>query len=292
MLRPNPPAEVVVDARLVRRLLRAQHPDLADLPLRRLGSGWDTEVFRLGRELVVRVPRRELGARLLAAELLWLPALAPGLPLPVPEPVREGRPGPDLRWPWSVCAYVPGRPVGAAPLSGGHGQVAAAQLAGFLGALHRPAPADAPRSTYRGVPLQHRTDAAVEAMAVLDAATRARAEASWGRACQRPAHAGPDLWLHGDLHGLNVLARRGRITGIIDFGDLCAGDPATDLACAWLLLDAPARHAMREALRVDEDRWERGRGWALYLGLMFLRHSEGSPVSAAIGERAVREVLG
>jgi len=143
MSMPVPPAEIRVDARLVRRLLRAQHPDLADLPLRRIGTGWDTVVHRLGAELTVRLPRRELGGRLVANELRWLPRLAAVvLPMPVPEPVRAGVPSPEVPWPWSVCRYVPGRPVGSRGLAG---ERPARQLAGFLRALHIPAPDEAPR---------------------------------------------------------------------------------------------------------------------------------------------------
>jgi aminoglycoside phosphotransferase (APT) family kinase protein len=100
------------------------------------------------------------------------------------------------------------------------------------------------------------------------------------------------MWLHGDLHGLNVLAVRGSISGVIDFGDLCAGDPATDLACGWLLLDHQGRRRMREVLDVGDAAWARGQGWALFLGLMFLAHSADSPVNGAIGRRTLGEVLG
>ena len=76
---------------MARRLVRTQHPDLAHLPVRPLGSGWDTEVHLLGSELVVRLPRRPLGAQLLAKELAWVPRL-PDLPLPSPRPIRAGEP--------------------------------------------------------------------------------------------------------------------------------------------------------------------------------------------------------
>jgi aminoglycoside phosphotransferase (APT) family kinase protein len=99
------------------------------------------------------------------------------------------------------------------------------------------------------------------------------------------------VWLHGDLHGLNVLAVRGRLSGVLDFGDLCAGDPATDLACGWLLLDRPGRERMREVLAVGDATWARGRGWALFFGLMFLAHSVDSPVNGAIGRRTLSQVL-
>lgn len=291
MRAPIPAAEVDVDAHLVRRLLRDQHPDLADRRLRRIGTGFDNVVYRLGSDLTVRVPRRELGARLLGTELRWVPELAAGLPLPVPTPVRAGDPTEFYPWPWAVCVHVPGRPPGATAFTGVAGIRAALALAAFLGAMHVPAPSDAPRSPFRGVPLALRNDSVARALASAPVAQRSRIERGWEEALRVPLHEGPDLWLHGDLHGLNVLAVRGRISGILDFGDLCAGDPATDLACGWLLLDQQGRQRMREVLAVGDAAWARARGWALFFGLMFLAHSADSRLNAAIGRRTLSQVL-
>lgn len=288
---PVPAAEVHVDTRLVRHLLRTQFPDLAELPLRRVGSGWDTVVIRVGRDLVVRVPRRELGAVLIESELRWLPELAPRLPLPVPVPLRAGSPTDQYPWRWSVCRYLPGRPLGADRLVGRDGLRAADSLAEFLAALHRPAPADAPRHGIRGVPLAHRAERFLECLPAVPSGMVSEVRREWDALVAVPAHAGPDLWLHGDLHPLNVLVRRGRISGVIDFGDLSAGDPATDLACAWLLLDAPARQRLRAELGVDDDRWQRGRGWALFLSVMFLVHSAESATKERMGMTGLAEVL-
>ncbi len=288
---PIPAAEAPVDARLVRRLLADQLPDLAGRPVRHLGTGWDTEVYRLGDDLVVRMPRRELGATLLAREVAWLPHVAPGLPLAVSAPVATGGPGLGYPWLWAVCRYVPGRPLGAHALTGAAGARAADVLAGFLRALHRPAPAEAPRSGFRGVALEQRAPDVQRVMAAAPRALRPGLRRAWDQALAAGPHLGPDLWLHGDLHGLNVLAACGRITGIIDFGDLCAGDPATDLAVGWLTLDAPARDRLACALGVDAEAWQRGRGWAVLLGLMFLAHSDQVPQNAEIGLRALAEVL-
>jgi aminoglycoside phosphotransferase (APT) family kinase protein len=282
---------VDVDAHLVRRLLRDQHPDLADRRLRRIGTGFDNVVYRLGPDLTVRVPRRALGARLLGTELRWVPELAPGLPLPVPTPVRAGGPTEFYPWPWAVCVHVPGRPPGATAFTGVAGIRAALALAAFQGALHVPAPSGAPRSPFRGVPLALRNDSVAQALASAPSAERSRIEEGWEEALRAPLHQGPDVWLHGDLHGLNVLAMRGRISGILDFGDLCAGDPATDLACGWLLLDGQGRQRMREVLAVGDAAWARARGWALFFGLMFLAHSADSPLNAAIGRRTLSQVL-
>jgi aminoglycoside phosphotransferase (APT) family kinase protein len=290
MISPIPAAEVEVDAGLVRRLLRDQHPDLAERRLQRIGTGWDTEVFRLGADLTVRVPRRELGARAIETELRWVPQLAGALPLPVPTPLRAGGPTDYYPWRWAVCVHVPGRVCADVPFTGHAGQRAAATLAGFLHALHVPAPAQAPRSAFRGVPLDHRSESVAAALPSLPRGLRGRVARVWDEALGAGDHTAGDVWLHGDLHGLNVLATRGRISGVIDFGDLCAGDPATDLASAWLLLDSPGREQMRAALDVDDAAWMRGRGWAAFFGLMFVAHSADSPINASIGHRALGEV--
>ena len=291
MRRTVPPAEVVVDARLARRLLRAQHPDLAGLPLRRIGTGWDNVVFRLGSDLCVRMPRRELGAQLIATEARWLPSLATGLPLQVPTPLRTGEPGEGYPWHWTVCTYVPGRPLGAQSLRGDVGLRAAEDLARFLTALHLPAPAGAPANPYRGVPLGQRDDSVAPALAECEDMVRPRLEQVWWRAVAAPGFAGRPSWLHGDLHSLNVLVDRGRVTGVIDFGDMCAGDPATDVSVAWLVLDRDARALFRRRAAVDHATWQRARGWALFFGLMFAQHSVDAPVNASIGRRVLQQVL-
>jgi aminoglycoside phosphotransferase (APT) family kinase protein len=198
-------------------------------------------VHRLGAELTVRLPRRELGGRLVANELRWLPRLAAlVLPMPVPEPVRAGEPDSAFPWPWSVCRYVPGRPVGSRGLPG---TTPGRELASFLRALHAPAPDEAPRNPWRGVPLVQRAGSVREALPAVPQPERRAATGLWEQALEVGEHDGPPLWLHGDLHGFNVLTGRDRITGVVDFGDLCVGDPATDLAGVWMVLDAHGRGA-------------------------------------------------
>ena len=103
---------------------------------------------------------------------------------------------------------------------------------------------------------------------------------------------------HGDLHPANILVHRGRISGVIDFGDITAGDPAADLSVAWMLPPADCRGAFRDAYRAasghadSDDTWARARGWALALSLAFLAHSADNPLIAAIGHRTIGAVLG
>lgn len=287
----RPAAEVEVDAALVRRLLGEQAPDLADLPLVEVASGWDNVIYRLGNLLSVRLPRREAAATLIEHEQRWLPMLADRLPLPIPAPVRIGRPGGGYPWSWSVCPWLEGAPAADAPPD--DASVAAVQLGEFLAALHTPAPPDAPANPYRGVPLPDRAQATqgrIEQMS--EAIDGPAVQRCWEELAATSPWTGPPLWLHGDLHPLNVLVRDGRVSAVIDFGDVTAGDPAADLSVAWMLLDPSARRAFRAAVgAVDDDTWQRARGWAVSLALAYLASSADSPTLARIGRETLAAAL-
>src|SRR5215467_9719292 len=286
-----PAAEVDIPPELVRRLLAAQQPDLAHLPLEVMAHGWDNLLYRLGDKLVVRLPRRAVAARLAEHEQRWLPVLAPRLPLPVPAPVRAGRAGLGYPWPWSVIPFLPGRIAARNPPADLRG--AAVSLGRFLAALHAPAPPDAPANPYRGIPLADRGAAVTQHLTVLGSLVDPRAvRHAWERAVAAPAWDGPPVWLHGDLHPANILVDRGRISAVIDFGDLTSGDPATDLAVAWMLFRAEERAIFWQAYgQADDHTRARARGWALSLALVFLTHSADNPLIAGIGKHTFREVL-
>ncbi|GAA4899256.1 aminoglycoside phosphotransferase family protein [Streptomonospora salina] len=251
---------------LVRSLLRDQHPDLAELELRAVDGGWDNRLWRLGPELAVRMPRTEHAPALLRTEQTWLPTLANRLPLPTPAPVRIGEPSHLFAHTWTVARWVGGEPADRAPVTRTD---AAETLAEFLRALHAPAPADAPTNPARGVPLaglHEGTDRWFEAIADHPGAGGARD--IWEQALAAPAWQGAPLWLHGDLHPANVVVRDGTLAGVIDFGDMCAGDPATDLSAAWILLPAGAARRFFDAYgKTDEATVARARGWAVLRAL-------------------------
>ena len=293
----TPLAEVDVTPELARALLAAQHPDLADLPITPFGSGFDNVMLRLGDELALRLPRREMSVPLVQYELRWLPLLAPRLPLPIPAPVREGVPGEGYPWPWSVVRWIDGEPADVAPPAD---PVATADVLGrFLSALHEPAPADAPVNPYRGVPLAARADemhtrldALATPVAGVVAHDTVRAEVA--AAIALPYWDGPPLWLHGDLHPRNILVSEGAISGIIDFGDITSGDPATDLAVVWMLLPSDVHHRFRTAYGpIDDTTWQRARAWALFFAifLAFVAQRDGDPARAATATAPLARVF-
>jgi len=285
-----PIAEVDIGAPLVRALLDEQCPELAGLKIIELAAGWDNAVFRLGEELTVRLPRRALAATLVEHEQRWLPGLAATLPLPIPSPVRIGRPGAGYPWSWSVCRWLPGAIALRAPPVDPF--EAAETLGAFLSALHREAPPDAPASSFRGVPLAQREGAvrqrAAQLADVIDAGAVLKC---WAELSSAPTWSGPPLWLHGDLHPANVLVHEGRVSAVIDFGDITSGDPATDLAVVWMMFPAEARPVFRTAAgNHDDATWARARAWALSLALAYLARSADNPMFARLGADVLQAV--
>jgi GrpB-like predicted nucleotidyltransferase (UPF0157 family)/aminoglycoside phosphotransferase (APT) family kinase protein len=288
-------AERTIDAELVRALLREQHEDLTGLPLNEGLSGWDNEMFRLGEQLAVRLPRRATAATLTRNEQHWLPQLSARLPLPIPAPIRIGRPSSHFQWPWSVVPWLAGTPALRATV---FDQGAITEPLGmFLQSLHRPAPADAPRNPWRGVPLAARTELLHRDVGRLgDEVDRDAVFTLWDRALGAGEWSGPPLWIHGDLHPGNLLVDNGRLSAVVDFGDLTSGDPATDFSVAWMLLSPRHRDRFRAAVRpasnpVDDDTWLRARGWALALGIAYRASSRDDDWLAELGKTTIAAAL-
>jgi len=276
---------------LARALIAAQMADLAHLPLRRLaGGGTDNVIYRLGRDLLIRFPRRPVAEAEIAGLRAWLPGLAPGLGLRAPLILRCGAPGLGYPFAWTICQWLPGRDAFAAPPEG---MRAARDLAGFLQGLQAlPAPAGAPR---RGE--ADRIDLILAGLPPFIAAFAGEADPGLlrdlvARAAGIPAFAGRPVWVHGDLHPLNLLTWRGRLTSVIDWGGLGLGDPAMDLMPGWTLFDATARESFRRAMNPDPDAWARGRALALAKAVMAIPYyRQSNPVFHAVMRRTLRRVI-
>ncbi|WP_432991080.1 aminoglycoside phosphotransferase family protein [Dactylosporangium sp. CA-233914] len=261
--------DIKIDQELVRSLLDDQHPDLAGLEIREVDGGWDNMMWRLGDELAVRLPRLTRAPALMRSEQRWLPALAPHLPLPVPTPVRVGEPSALFPETWTVTSWVAGVPADQEPISRPD---AADSLAKFLRALHRAAPDEAPANPTHGGALQTHANGIEGWLAVLasdEHATAARRV--WDDAVAAPEWDRAPSWIHGDLHPANVVVADGTLSGVIDFGELCAGDPAADLAAAWVLLPAGTAPRFLDAYGIADDAMiRRARGWAVLRALVLI----------------------
>jgi aminoglycoside phosphotransferase (APT) family kinase protein len=288
----TPAAEFAIDATLVAGLLADQHPDLAHLPLQEVDAGWDNALFRLGERLAVRLPRRAVAAPLILHEQRWLPHLAGQLTLPIPVPLHVGIPALGYPWYWSIVPWLSG------VAADQHAPDAAQTrpFAAFLRSLHVSATADVPANPFRGVPLQQRATAVEERMQRLASTTSLitpQIWQLWQEALLAPLDV-PSTWLHGDLHPRNVLVEHGIITGIIDWGDITAGDPATDLAAIWMLfVDSDARQQALAAYGdLSEATLKRARGWAVLFGVMLLDSGLiDNPRNAVIGAQILQRVV-
>ncbi|KQM81993.1 hypothetical protein ASE68_00600 [Agromyces sp. Leaf222] len=305
-----PEPDLHVDEELARRLVAAQHPDLV-APVRRVANGWDNVMFRLGDELAVRMPRRELAVQLMLHEQRWLPELAAGLPVPLPAPVRVGRPAPELGYdvPWSIVPWLPGS--AALAFDAADRDAAAPELAEFVVAFGRAAPGDAPVNPFRGVPLAARDASVRTRLATGRVAEPDAVSLVWERSLAASVWAQPPVWLHGDLHPGNLLLHaHGGLAAVVDFGDLTSGDPATDLATAWLTFGPSGREAFRRridelvgaaasaadlavggAAGLDDATWERARGWALVMATAMVDATDAHSPLGRLGARVIEEIV-
>lgn len=288
--------ELAIDLPLVRRLLAGQFPHWADLPIEPVHSaGTDNAIYRLGDDLAIRLPRIEWATRQVDKEHEWLPRLAPFLPLAIPVPLAKGIPDEGYPWHWSISPWLEGESVTIERIA--DLRQAASDLARFVTALQQIDPAGGPppgeHNFGRGEPLARRGNRTREAIHALDGMLDTdAATAAWDAAVQVPAWQGPPVWIHGDLIAGNLLAVRGRLSAVIDFGGLGVGDPACDLMVAWTLLSGESRETFRAALSVDDAAWARGRGWALSWALIFIPYYfNTNPVGVRDAWRTIEEVL-
>ena len=288
--------EIPTDAPLVKRLLTAQFPRWADLSIKPVPSGGtDNALYRLGADMLVRLPRIDWALGQVHKEHEWLPKLAPFLPLEVPVPLAKGTPDSGYPWHWSIYRWIDGENMSID--SAKSPRQAAVDLAGFVRALQQVDSAEGPPpqnpDSSRGIPLIRRDADVRNALSALaNAVDPAAGIAVWESAVRAPEWKGSPVWIHGDLQSGNLLFREGKLRAVIDFGCLAVGDPASDVMAAWLFLSKDTRGQFREALQVDDDTWARARGWALSVGLIALPYyRETNPALAAIASRAISETL-
>ena len=291
-------AGITVD--LVSRLIAAQFPQWADLPVRPVDEdGWDNATFRLGETMSVRLPSAEHYVEAVEKEHRWLPILARELPLPIPVPLGMGKPGSDYPMPWSVYQWIDGDPVtddNAADMC-----QFAADLADFLAALYRIDPADGPlpgqHNWFRGGPLDVYDDETQEELVALNGHIDTNLAAEIWQAALASTFDGPPVWFHGDAQPGNLLIENGRLSAVIDFGTCGIGDPSCDATIAWTFLSGESSKIFKARLPVDSATWVRGRGWAIWKAMKVLvmelaDDSEDAAFTTQVIEKIMADHLG
>jgi aminoglycoside phosphotransferase (APT) family kinase protein len=268
-------AEHLVDERLVRELV-GQFPELAVGSLEPLSEGWDRSVWLVDDAFVFGFPRRAIVVPGVEREIAFLPRLASLLPLAIPVPVYLGRATADYPWPFFGSALVPGEESGRAALDDARRTELGVEFARFLRRLHS---ADvAAELGVDALPLDsnQRADMTQRVPKTRTALRELRGVGLWREPPQlaglldraerlQPAVVPPAV-VHGDLHFRHLLVDRGHASGVIDWIDLCRGDPAIDLQILWSFVPPDGRSAFLDAYGpVSDDQLVRARVVALSL---------------------------
>jgi aminoglycoside phosphotransferase (APT) family kinase protein len=286
---------VEIDAALVARLVRSQFPQWSSLPITAAEpNGWDNRTFRLGPDLLVRLPSAQSYADQVRKEHRWLPVLAPQLPLPIPVPVAMGEPTEGYPWNWSVYRWLDGVPASTADID--DLTDFAETLADFLCCLERidptGGPEPGPHNFFRAGLLENYDAETRDAIAAVQDLIDPKLPTAVWEAGLAAAWHGPPVWVHGDVAAGNLLVREGRLAAVIDFGSSGIGDPACDLTIAWTFLSGKSREAFRAALPLDTGTWARGRSWALWKAMIiYAGNQDTDPAVAAEARQVIDDVL-
>jgi len=289
------PSPAAINADLARRLVAAQFPHWAHLPVKPVAvSGWDNRTFHLGESMSIRLPSAAHYVAQVAKEQRWLPMLAPRLPLPIPAPLAQGKPDTNYPWSWSVYQWIEGETASLQTIA--DLPEFAADLVRFLTALQQIDPAGGPtpgqHNFYRGESLEVYSAETHSALTALTGQIDTPAAAAVWQAALAARWDGRPVWVHGDIAAGNLLVQNGRLSAVIDFGSSAVGDPACDLTIAWTLFSGASRDAFRSGLALPLAAWARARGWALWKALItLLEYRQTDQQKAASARNVINEVL-
>lgn len=281
--------DITIDEALVRALLAEQFPQLDATSARLLGVGWDNAVWVVEGQWAFRFPHRQIAIPGVERELAFLPRLAPLLAVPIPVPRFVGRPSERFPWPFFGAPLLPGREPADASLMAADRARLGLGIARFLRALHMPATRDAvdaeralPVDPTRRADMPFRVTRTRERLdAITDLAPESRDAAERILvAAEGLAPSTNEVLLHGDLHVRHVLVDRGELSGVIDWGDVCVGDPSVDLLFVWSVLPPDVREAFFEEYgQVDDATRMRARVLAIMLSavLALYARDQGKP---------------
>ena len=287
--------KILIDARLVHRLITEQFPHWAHLTIKPVEfGGWDNRTFHLGEQMTVRLPSDIEYVPQVEKEQQWLPKLAPFLPLPIPIPLAMGRPTEYYPWHWSVYRWLEGKTASIERIT--DLTTFATALANFLIALQKiditGGPLATPQNCYRGGQLKMYDEEARQAIALLKGKIDTdKITKMWDRALASTWQSTP-VWVHGDVAPTNLLVKDGQLSAVIDFGSMAIGDPACDLVIAWTLLKGESRDIFLKTLQLDNDTWARARGWALWKALIICAELPGTnPLEKERSWKVINELL-
>lgn len=283
--------EFEINGELVRQLVRSQFPHWSDLMLTPVQSdGTDNAHYRLGTDMLIRLPRIDWAVDDVHKEHVWLPQLSQHLPLPIPQPIAKGQPTSVFPWPWSVYRWITGETARLASIPDPERLIR--DLAQFIRAM-RTLQIDGLPTAARGETLASREQSTRQAIARLDTLIDVpKALQAWENLRKATSWDETPVLIHGDLKPDNMLIQDGKLKAIIDLGGFGLGDPAVDLLPAWNFFPQRLRSLFRQMLEVDEAVWQRGKGWALSVSAIALDYYKTTnPSLAALSLYTIEQVV-
>lgn len=283
--------EFEIDEFIVKKLLEEQFPFLSNLPLKKVPSaGTDNALYTLGEDKVIRLPKIDWAVDSINKEYEWLPKVAPFLPFKIPQPIYKGNPTSYYPWPWFISNWIEGSNPSVNQLPNSNEWID--DLILFIEKLHEINITNGPPSQ-RGIPLKKRDLETRKAIKQLEGIIDTESiTLLWETFLKIADWDKPPVWVHGDLSPGNLLLYKERLNAVIDFGLMGIGDPACDLIIAWNLLPKHSRSYFKSKLSVDENTWQRGRGWALSNSLIVLPYYKNTNAFLVKNaEHTIQEIL-
>jgi len=261
----TPDVEVNTSEELIKELLDTVQVGVKSMRL--LGEGWDNMMYLVNDSYLIRLPRRNVADQLIQNEQGFLLKYGRDMLIPVPKILHLGKPGDAYPYHWTISNFLLGEPaVGMYP-----DDDQCELFASFLKSVHSLDGSEMNFNPYRSTPLTSRAKDMSNKMQELKQSTTLisdKIESIWQRALSE-THPETKSIIHGDLHARNILLSGSRFSGIIDWGDVCCGDPATDLASIWMLFrNADSRRRCLTIYGADDSLIARSKGWAIVFGVL------------------------
>ena len=280
----------------VKTLITTQFPHYAALSIKPVPhQGHDNRTFRLGPDLLIRLPTAETYALKVPIEQAFLPQLQPYLPLPIPCPLHQGTPSVDFPHPFSIYAWLEGNSANTVSLPENILITLAKDLAHFLKALHgiqkMTGPAPGQHNWWRGSALTvYDQDARQQINTLSHVIDHHQALNLWEHACAT-SWQHPPVWIHGDVAPGNLLINNNHLSAVIDFGGMAMGDPACDLVIAWTYFHGVSRQVFIDAFEYDQNTWLRAKAWALWKATYMLCEAKGVDSKMVQQQKALIQTL-
>ena len=282
---------------LARKLISQQFPEYVSLPIVDVEiQGHDNRTYKLGDNMLIRMPTAKTYALKVPKEQELLPQLAKRLSISISTPIKIGKPSADYPYPFSIYKWLSGKSINLLMLTVQEKERLAFDLAKFLKELQAITDVEGPEpgqhNWWRGDHISVYDKGAREQITELaEVIDVTRALALWDHACATKWNKQP-VWIHGDFAIGNILMDGEKLSAVIDFGGAAVGDPACDLVIAWTYLSGKAREIFISEMDMDADTWLRARAWAIWKATFELcQISDKNRFNESLQKRIIDDVI-